>query len=239
MQLILLAAGKGSRLVEKYRKKPKCLIKINSKTLLEHNLNFYNRFNNKIIITGYKSYYLKNFIKKNKFYEIKNNFYNSTNMVYSAFLPSKKILSDVVIVYSDIIFDEKIYDYLNKKKNIIPLNKNWLTIWKGRMVHKNIKEDAEDVVVKNNLIKTIGRKIKNKLPKYQFMGIIKIKNKNYFKLLEYFKNLKNKNIDFTNFINLAIKKKIVNFEAVKINKKIKWFEIDSLNDLDYTKKNIW
>ena len=41
MQLIILAAGRGFRLPEKFRNKPKCLAVINEKTILEHNLNFF------------------------------------------------------------------------------------------------------------------------------------------------------------------------------------------------------
>ena len=63
MILIILAAGKGSSLPSNLRKKPKCMVKINNKPILEHNLNFFNKFK-KIIITGYKNTYLKKFIKK-------------------------------------------------------------------------------------------------------------------------------------------------------------------------------
>ena len=55
MQLILLAAGKGSRLPSRYRFAPKSMAKINDKTVLEHNLNFYKKFKNKTIVTGYKA----------------------------------------------------------------------------------------------------------------------------------------------------------------------------------------
>ena len=66
MILIILAAGKGSRLPSNLRKKPKCMVKINNKPILEPNLNFFNKFKKKIIIKGYKNTYLKKFIKKNK-----------------------------------------------------------------------------------------------------------------------------------------------------------------------------
>ena len=51
MQLILLAAGKGSRLSKKYRTQPKCQIEISGKTLLEHNINFYKKFRHRSIVT--------------------------------------------------------------------------------------------------------------------------------------------------------------------------------------------
>ena len=64
MQLVLLAAGKGSRLPKKYRNYPKCMVHIRNKNILEHNIEFYNKFKFKTIISGYKSNKLKNFIQK-------------------------------------------------------------------------------------------------------------------------------------------------------------------------------
>ena len=57
MQLILLSAGKGSRLSKKLRIKPKSLASVNNKPIIEHNLDFFNKFKNKYIITGYKKNY--------------------------------------------------------------------------------------------------------------------------------------------------------------------------------------
>ena len=64
MQLILLSAGRGSRLSKKLRKKPKCLATVGKKSILEHNLDFFKKFKNKIIVTGYKKNLLKSFAKK-------------------------------------------------------------------------------------------------------------------------------------------------------------------------------
>ena len=97
MQLILLAAGKGSRLPKKFREKPKCQIKISEKTILEHNLNFYKKFKYRSIVTGFKSEKLNSFIKKNRFENIKNKKYNKTNMVYSLF-KVRSIKSNNIVV---------------------------------------------------------------------------------------------------------------------------------------------
>ena len=54
------------------------------------------------------------------------------------------------------------------------------------MSFKKILDDAEDLKIKNKKY-SIGEKIApNKFPKYQFMGIIKIKLKDYRKM---FKNI--------------------------------------------------
>ena len=220
MQLILLAAGKGTRLPKNLRNNPKCLTKINDKTILEHNIKFFNSFKKKIIITGYKSVLLKEFIEENNFKEVKNKNFKKTNMVYSAFKCCKIIKSDVVICYSDIIFDHKIYFNLKKKKNIIPLKENWLDIWKQRMSLKEIKKDAEYVEVKHNKLISIGETIKKKMPKYQYMGLIKLKYLEYQKLSKFFFQINNKKINFTNFINLAIKNNKVKFEVIFTKKKM-------------------
>ena len=237
MILIILAAGKGSRLPSNLRKKPKCMVKINNKPILEHNLNFFNKFKKKIIITGYKNTYLKKFIKKNKFKEIYNKNYTTTNMVYSMFLAKKYIDDDILVVYGDIIFNKDVYELLKNKKNIIPANINWYKNWIGRMGKINTLKDAETFKEKNNKLIEIGKKIdKKNLPKYQFMGIFKITFKNFKILYSLFKSNKNVKIDFTSFINLSIKKKKIIFHVKKYQKE--WFEIDSENDIKFATKNL-
>ena len=154
-------------------------------------------------------------------------------MVHSLFSIKKSKIKNqnLVVCYSDIIFDPKIYKEFRKNNfTFLPVNINWLKLWKKRMNVKSIKNDAEDLITKNNKIISIGEKIKKKMPKYQFMGLMKIMNKDFFKLKKFYKKL-NKNIDFTSFLNQAIKNKIINIRFIKSN--IGWYEIDNLKDLKY------
>ena len=148
MQLVLLAAGKGTRLPKKYRNSPKCMVKINNKTILDHNKYFYNNFKYKTIISGYKNYKLKKFIKENNFNNIINEKYKTTNMVYSLFKLKNIKSNQIVMCYADIIFDRNIFNYLKNNKSLIILKKNWINVWRGRMGYKKIFNDAEDVLVK-------------------------------------------------------------------------------------------
>lgn len=236
MQLILLAAGRGSRLPKKYRDSPKGCVNINKKTLFNYNVNFYSKFKKKIIITGFKKEKLKKFISCNNFQEIFNKNYKNTNMVESMFLAKNKIHTDVIVCYSDIVFDKLVYDILKKKGNCIPLNMNWLNLWKKRMSLKSIYKDAENVILKNKSIIEIGSKLEDKLPKYQFMGLVKIKHKSFNLMYNFYRELKNSKIDMTNFINLCIKNKVVKFSYIKYKKK--WLEIDSMDDIKLAKKTI-
>ena len=237
MQLVLLAAGKGSRLPKKNRNSPKCMVKINNKTILDHNKEFYDKFKFRTIISGFKNYKLKKFIKKNNFSNIINEKYKVTNMVYSLFKLKNIKSNQILVCYSDIIFDKKIFNNLRKNKNLIILKKNWINVWRGRMEYKKILNDAEDVLVKKKKLISIGQKIKKKLPKFQYMGIIKLKYKDFINLKKYFKKIDYPKIDFTSFLNMALKSKIISLDAVITNKF--WFEIDTKKDIDFASKKIW
>ena len=237
MQLILLAAGRGSRLPLKFRTTPKCLIKINNKNLLEHNLDFYKKFNSKYIVTGFKYKKILPFIKKNNFINFINYKYKSTNMVCSLFKVKPKNKESIVICYSDIVFDKNIYQNLLPEKNIIILKKNWIDVWKGRMNYKNITQDAEDVKIKNKQLISIGNKIQQKFPKYQYMGIIKLKSKDFFMLKNFYEKINNNKIDMTSFLNKVINERILKLQVSITNKF--WYEIDNSKDIKYTKKKLW
>jgi choline kinase len=212
-------------------------VKLNSKPLLLYNENFFKHFENKIIVTGFKQKYLKKISEKVGFTNVFNKKYSSTNMVYSLFLTKKKIKDDVVIVYGDIIFNDSVYELLKPKKNIIPVNINWYKNWKKRMSMNNIFKDAENIVVKENNLLEIGTKInKNKIPKYQFMGIVKLRKQTFLKCYDFFKKLNNKKIDMTSFLNLCISNKIMSLKVQKY--KNYWYEIDSASDHKFAQRDL-
>ena len=152
-------------------------------------------------------------------------------MVHSLFLVKKKHIgnNDVVISYSDIIFDESIYKIFERKQSFITVYKNWYKYWKKRMLVKKIKQDAEDLIVYKKKVLSIGKKIKNKFPKYQFMGLTKLAKKDFLKLKNFYYQNKNKKIDFTSFLNLAIQSNVINLKYIPTEKF--WFEIDIRKDI--------
>ena len=205
MNLIVLASGRGSRLNKITRDKPKCLIKIkNKKTIIDFiSENFFKKGNN-IIVTGYKSHLIVDHLKNLNVRFVKNKNYLKTNMVESLMLTKKKLRpGNIIIVYGDIYFDKKILDKIKKiRGNIVPVNANWLKSWKKRYnTLKKIKNDAEDLKVSKEKIKNIGNKIVGKLPKFQYMGILKIERKTFYKLEKFYKKMNNKKISLTHFIN--------------------------------------
>jgi L-glutamine-phosphate cytidylyltransferase len=234
MNLVILASGMGKRLNKKL---PKCLVNINDKTLLERILNFSKEFDKVIIVGGYKVNLLKKIIKnqnRKNIYLINNKDYKTTNMVESFFKAYNKVNQDVIISYSDIIFDSSLFKkMINYNKNHLLLKSNWKKVWMLRMSEKKIKLDAEDIQVKKRTIINIGSKINHKLPKYQFMGLIRFNKKDIKKIKSFYLSLKNKKIDFTSFLNSLIQSKVIRMNFQETNKF--WFEIDTIKDLNALK----
>ena len=151
------------------------------------------------------------------------------------FYQKKKINSSVIIVYSDIVFDLAIIKKIVQiKGSVIPLNKAWQKLWKQRMNKKNIIKDAEDLKTKNGHLISIGNKIKKKLPKSQFMGIIKLTLSDYNKLYKFYKSLKDKRIQFTHFLDKSLSEKVIKLKFKNFDKL--WAEIDTSKDLKVAKK---
>lgn len=233
MNLVILASGMGTRL---NKKMPKCLVSIKNKTLLERIINASQGFDKVIVVGGYKINLIKKIINNKKnIYIVNNRDFKTTNMVESFFKAYRKINNDVIITYSDILFDQSLFKQMTSfNKNHLLLKSNWRQIWRLRMSEKKLKLDAENIKTKKNEIISIGGKIEKKLPKYQFMGLIRINYNDLEKVKIFYTKLKNKKIDFTNFINLLIEKKIIKFKFKQTKKS--WFEIDNKKDLLVAKK---
>lgn len=240
MNLILLAAGKSSRIYKKI-KKNKCLIEINGKSLIKNIIdNAKSSSIKKIsIVTGFKP---KNIIKDLKNYKkinyINNKKYKTTDMVNSAILALKKSKDDVVISYTDIFYEKKVFDDLkkiNSKFLTLPYITNWKSVWKSRK--KNIFDDAETFNINSQSnVNEIGFRINKKnLRKVngQFMGIIFIPKKLIKDVIYFYESMNDKKIQFTEFLNKLLKQKM-KVKGLKYNKF--WYEIDDFADYKNFKK---
>ena len=239
MNLLILAAGKSSRIFSKI-KKHKCLLEVNKKTLLSKIIedSISADIDKVNIVTGFKQKILKKYIEKNhkNIKIINNSVFNKTDMLHSAILGLKKIDDDVIITYSDILYDVKILHKIKKLKSkniLIPVKTDWLKVWKQRK--KNIKDDAENLIAdKNNFLKTIGGQIKRKYPKGQYMGIIYIPKSMINKILKVYKQNNIKKMQMSNFLNFIIK---LNYKIKIINTKSYWYEFDDFQDYKNFFKN--
>lgn len=237
INIILLVAGQGKR-IRKQTILPKCLLKINGKSILERNLlNFKKLKASRVsIVTGYKSRYIKNFLINNRFSNIKllyNKHYNKYGNSYSIMVGlTKHNYSKTLILDGDLV-----YDFYILKKFFLK-NTNSILVGNGNI---NDIECAKVLINKDKSIYKIIDKAgikKNFLKKYKFIGeapgMIKF-NKNgaiKFKrhLKKFFKNKINRELNWEHAINYYCENEKLQFLKTKNNK---WIEID--NSQDYKK----
>jgi choline kinase len=243
MKLIILAAGKSSRIIN-HIKTNKCLIKINNLTIIEKIIknSLKNKIKNIEVVVGYNPKKIINKLKGYKNIKFKfNKKYNTTDMVYSSILSLVNMKDDVIISYSDVYYEPELIKKIKNYKSdniLIPYTQNWKKIWKIR--NKNIFNDAETFKInkKKKLIE-IGNKISKKnFSKVdgQFLGLIYIPKKKIKNFIYLYKNLSQKKIQFTNFLNILISKFGHEIDTVKYTGL--WYEFDDQDDLENFYKKI-
>jgi len=240
MKAIILAAGTGSRLKKLTKDRPKCMVDVAGKSLINYQLEVLKSCNidDINIISGYK-------YEKIPFKDInlfKNESYASTNMVYTLFC-AKEILNlneDILLSYGDIIYTKELLENLTSKnfEINIAVDTLWKSYWESRM--QNPLEDAETLKIdSNNNILEIGQKTNNFNDiQAQYIGLIKIRADIAKKLFNIYQKLDKKvfydgktfnQMYMTTFVQHLIN---IGTEVKAIPYERGWVEIDSPSDID-------
>tara|TARA_B100000029_G_scaffold516296_1_gene628508 strand:+ start:3782 stop:4507 length:726 start_codon:yes stop_codon:yes gene_type:complete len=237
MKGIILAAGKGTRIAQITKKKPKCLIKLNKKTILERQINYLRRLNVKdiIVIKGYKE---KKINFKNIKYVVNKNYKNSEQLE-SLFCARKELSGELIITFGDTIYDfsviKKIFSY-KKGEIILGIDKKWKKRYKFRYDHPYDQADKVKINKNGRVIK-IGKNLNLKDTSAEFLGILKLTKKGCGVFLKNYNSLKKKQkvrkMQIHDFIKEIIKSKTY-IQTCNISGK--FMEIDTLNDYKIAKK---
>lgn len=225
---IILAAGRGSRMKEHTKEKPKCLNILANDTLLNWQLKSLKEAGiEKItVVNGYKSNLIEGDFKK-----VTNNRWSETNMVASLFCASSS-KNDTIISYSDIVYKSDHIVALKESEGdiVITADLKWKELWELRF--EDPLEDAETFKSSGNVLNHIGGKT-NDISEIeaQFMGLIKLTEVGWNNMLKayesYSKEIKDK-LDMTTMINELLNKDIkVNIVFVEGG----WCESDSYSDI--------
>jgi len=225
---IILAAGRGSRMKEHTKEKPKCLNILANDTLLNWQLNSLKSagIEELIVVNGYKSNLIEGDFKT-----VTNYRWSETNMVASLFCASSS-KKDTIISYSDIVYKSDHIVALKESEGdiVITADLKWKELWELRF--DDPLEDAETFKSSGNFLKHIGGKT-NDISEIdaQFMGLIKLTEVGWNSMLKtyesYSKEIKDK-LDMTTMINELLNRDIkVNIVFVEGG----WCESDSYSDI--------
>lgn len=174
MKVIIIGAGMGNRLKPLTNNSPKCMLKFGGKTILQRQLEAFKAYNIKKIalIKGYRK-------EKINYPGIRyyiNDNYQNNNILNSLFYAEEEIEEEVIISYSDILFEKQVVErLLESKKDIsIVVDIDWRGYYVGRKDHPI--EEAENVIfdAENNVVE-IGKILTRKHDVHgEFIGMMKL-----------------------------------------------------------------
>lgn len=248
MKSIILAAGEGTRLRPLTNDKPKCLVELFGKPIINYTVELFQKsgISDITVVTGYMSDMIK---IPNISYRHNKNF-DSTNMIETLFCAKDKLEGSVIISYADIVFQKNVLDLLlNSKEDIsVIVDSNWKEYWKLRFI--NPFDDAETLILDDEgYIQNIGKKTQSLLEiQGQYIGLMKFQNNGVNELISYYEMVKNQSKKGKNPLNSQLpfeKSYMTDLLQGLINNgsKIKslpikngWLEVDSIHDYEiYTK----
>ena len=187
---LIIAAGLGSRLKKHTENLPKCMLDFGGKTLLQRQLDSYKKFGIKDIslIRGYKKEKIR--YKGIKYFE--NTDYKNNNILNSIFYAEKIINGNIIISYSDILFNSSVVErIINSDHDIsVVVDIDWRGYYVGRKDHPI--SEAENVIFNsNNEVEKIGKiNTDNEEVHGEFIVMIKLSNRGTEIFKEHFHRLK-------------------------------------------------
>lgn len=178
MKIIILAAGKGTRLMPLTRNTPKSLLHLhNGRSMLETQIERIAEsgvIDEVIIIIGYLGEQieakLKNYECRLKIKTIYNPFYETSNNLHTLWLSKPEMNDDFIITNGDNIFEMDVYRDLVKKTSdgiVLTINKK-----------ESYDDDDMRVIIKNNCVERVSKLIDNKRADAESVGLVKVSGKN-------------------------------------------------------------
>jgi choline kinase len=110
---IILAAGVGSRLRPLTDDRPKCLLEVGGRTLVDHQLGALRRYGitDVIVVVGYCGDKIRRHLGDSVRY-LENERYERTNSLYSLWLARQELVSGALILNSDVLALPLLFDHL-------------------------------------------------------------------------------------------------------------------------------
>lgn len=148
MKAIILAAGQGTRLKKYTENLPKGMLSFMGKTIIERQIETYRNsgIETIVIVRGFAADKIN--YKGVKYYT--NDKYAETNMVESLMTAKAEFDDDVIVSYSDILFEENMLrTMMNSDTDIsCAVDDNWKTYWMKR--YGKVDFDTESLKIDEN-----------------------------------------------------------------------------------------
>lgn len=177
MKAIILAAGTGTRLGKYTENLPKCMLSFNDKALIEWQVETLRDcgIDDIVIVKGFMSEKIQ--VPNVKYCTNKD--YANTNMVETLFAAEKEMNNDILVCYSDILYEKKVIKkILSSDVDIgVTVDYNYWGYWKARL--DNPEEDTESLVIdkEGKIIELGDTNCEIDKAKVRYVGLIKFSKK--------------------------------------------------------------
>lgn len=145
MKAIILAAGQGTRLKKYTDNLPKGMLSFMGKTIIERQIEMYQKcgIENIVVVRGFAADRIQ--YEGIKYYT--NNEFASTNMVESLMTAKSEFDDDIIVSYSDILFEEKMLRQMMALKEdfAVAVDDSWKVYWQKR--YGKIDFDIESLTI--------------------------------------------------------------------------------------------
>ena len=174
---LIVAAGLGSRLKDHTKNTPKCMLDFGGKTLLQRQLSSYKKcgIDDISLVRGYK----KNKIDYKDIKYFDNDDFKNNNILNSIFYAEEEINGNIIISYSDILFEPFVVQRaLDSDHDIsVVVDIDWRDYYIERKEHP--LTEAENVIFNsNNEVVKIGKIASEKEEVHgEFIGMIKLNHR--------------------------------------------------------------
>jgi choline kinase len=237
LRAIILAAGEGTRLRPYTLDRPKCLVEVDGKSLLERQLAVLSAesVEDIVIIGGYRSDMLKRPGVRLRL----NPRFAETNMVWTLFSAEQDLEGEVLICYGDIVYSrDALRSVLASDADIaVAIDLDWESYWRAR--NEDPLADAETLKLDAaGRILEIGQKPKSlEEIQGQYMGLIKLRGaglkafKDFFSAARSSGELMGKPVEKAYMTDLlqAIARSETPVMSVPVHGG--WVEVDTVSDL--------
>ena len=239
MKAIILAAGRGSRMKDLTDERPKCLVELRGKALLDWQLEALRaaHVTEIAIVTGYKRELLAN----RGLIEFHNARWAETNMVSSLVCAQDWLEAEPCIVsYSDIFYGpEAVQSLMTCAASLaVTYDPNWLELWTQRFGNPLLDAETFRLTPENNLVEIGNKPTSVDEVQGQYMGLLRFTPEGWAELQRIRSGLTSEQCDkmhMTGTLQKVIEARRIAITAVPYNGK--WGEVDSAEDLLHSKKN--
>lgn len=227
MKAIILAAGMGKR-IRAYTDKPKCLIELKEKTLIERYLECFEELGimDVIIVVGYKKHLIQEKIKSISFYGniklIENPDYTKGSIL-SLWAARKELKNNILLMDGDVFFEKVVLKKLTQSKFINCL-----------IMDTTSPNTGEECIIgiRNGKVYTVGRGLRGNFDLLgEWVGFLKMENSAASILCHIVETHVQKgdlDIGYEDILPELFKKVDFDFELVD---GLKWVEIDFAEDV--------